>query len=119
GLPAANFCNLTSTTIGRRCSSTALPIHQRDSLTIQQYFQLFAGYGTKTGWRHVVPEDRCNGDLILTIGRKNMLLKHSAASTERQPFDVVILGRVFGRSVDGQRRCRGLANRQTADFLRR
>ena len=43
--------------------------------------------------------------------------EHAAAGAERQPFDVVVLRRVFRRAVDDQRRRRRLADRQTADLL--
>ena len=42
--------------------------------------------------------------------------EHAAARAERQPFDVVVLRRVFGRSVDDEAWRRRLADRQPADL---
>ena len=110
-----------ATAVGRRRTepAAALPVDQLQALAVEQDFELLARYGSEAGRRHVVAENRRHRHRVLAGGGEEVLDEDAAARAERQPFDVIVLRRVFRRAVHLQVRRRGLADRQAADLARR
>ena len=105
--------------IGRRRAAAAVPVHESQSITVEQDFEPLAGDRPEAGRRHVVAEDRRDRDRVFAVRREQMVDEQAAARAERQPFDVIVLRRVLARPVDHQRRVFRAAEREAADLLRR
>ena len=104
--------------VGWLVATTALPVDQRQFLTVEQHRQPFARHRAKPGRRHVVAEDGRHRQRVLAVGREDVRHEHAAARAERHALDVVVLRCVFARAIDHQRRLFGITHREAADLLR-
>ena len=111
-------CLAATVCFGRAESAAALPVHQSQSLAVEQHVELFARHRAESGRRHVVAEDRRHRHRVFAVGWEHVLDEHPAARAEREPFDVILLRRVFGRAVHDKRWRRRLADGEAADFSR-
>ena len=91
-----------------------VPIEQLHALAIDGDFELLALDAAEDGLE--VTGDAFDLEGIFAVGGELILDQDAAASSERQPFNVIVLRGVGGHFEDGLRGCRHIADRQAADL---
>ena len=97
-----------------------IPIVEVYPIAIHQEFQFFPRYFSKGAI--VVHEALVDGEQledVVTVSWELMLHNQSAARSERQALEMVVLRGVRRHAVGRQRRLHHVAHRQTAYFRRR
>ena len=107
-----------ATAVGRRVPATTLPVHDPETLAVEQHLDPLAWHRAESGRRHVVAEDRRDRERVLAVRGERVRHQHAAARAERQPLDVIVLRGVFTRAIDDERRLLRISHREPADLLR-
>ena len=97
-----------------------VPIDQRDPLAVEEDLELLPAHLSEgPGVAHVAHVHRHHPEGVLAVGGKQMPHVESAARSERQPVDVVVLRRILRDAIDGLGRRRDVADGQPGDAGRR